>query len=94
MDLLEDGQLSRQVAGADGRGSLMDDVFEEVRDPVEPHRLLHGSNPNPQVGGHPGRPVILDDQDREAVVEDVLLDLQRWGSGLGGGRWSRRPHGR
>ena len=48
------GSSPARVAGADGGGSLMDDVLEEVRDAVLPHRLRHGADPDPQVGGHPG----------------------------------------
>ena len=53
--------------------------------PWSPTRLRHGADPDPQVGGHPGHPVILDEQDGEAVVEHVLLDLKRRG-GLGRGQ--------
>ena len=92
VDLLEDGQLGGQIPGADRGGPLMDDVLQEVRHAVEPHWLLHGADPNPQVGGHPRYPVVFDDQDREAVVEGVLLDLERLERGLGGdrGRWGGR----
>ena len=90
MGLLEDGQLAGQVAGADGGGSLMDDVFEEVRDAVLPHRLRHGADPDPQVGGHPGPAVVLDQQDGEAVVEHVLLDRERRGGDLGERRRTRQ----
>ena len=94
VDLLKDGQLGGQIAGADGGGPLMDDVLEKVRHAVEPHRLLHRTDPNPQVGGNPGYPVVFDDQDREAVVEHVLLDLERSGRGLGGERGSWGARGR
>ena len=98
VDLPKDGQLGGQIAGADGGGPLMDDVLEEVRHAVEPHRLLHGADPYPQVGGHPRYPVVFDNQDREAVAEHVLLNLERSGGGLAGdrgngpgrGRWRRR----
>ena len=101
MDLLKDGQLAGQIAGADGRGPLMDDVLEKVRHAVEARGLLHGADPDPQVGGHAGHPVVLDDQDRESVGEPELLDLERglpdlsrWGRGLGGKRGHRRARGR
>ena len=90
VDLLQDGQLGGQVAGADGGRPLVDDVLEEVDDAVLPHRFDHGADAHPQVGGHPRPAVVLGQQDREAVVELVLLDLER-ATGLG--RGERRQGG-
>ena len=84
VDLLEDGPLGGEVGRADRRGPLVDDVLQEVRDAVESGPLQHRSDPIPEVRGHPGRPVVFDDEDRKAVVERVLLDRERPGAGLGG----------
>lgn len=102
--VIQDGRLFERVwtgaqwvwTGPDRGGSLVNDVLEEMRDPVQPHGLLHRPDPDPQVGGNPGRAPVLAEQDREAVVEHVLLDVEPGGYGVrridGGcnGSWLRR----
>ena len=77
VDLLQDRHFGGQVTGAEGGRPLVDHVLEEVRDTVQPLRLQHRPDANPKVGRDPRRPMILDEQDREAVVEHMLLDLER-----------------
>jgi hypothetical protein len=77
MDLLEDRAFGVEVARADSRGPLMDDVLEKMGRPVLAVRFLHGAEPIPESRRDARDPAVLDHQHPEAIVENGLADVER-----------------